>query len=74
MQVVESQFEILRISKTVGLPLEGFYFVDQTLDYPADDAMLEVILKSCSPGREGFANPFERLDPGGHGIMLPHGE
>jgi hypothetical protein len=32
MQVVETEFEILRISKPVSLPFEGLDFVYETLD------------------------------------------
>ncbi len=62
MQVVEAELKILRISESVSLPFESFYFVDQPLDGAAGDAMLEVVEKSCPIGPESFAHSFERLD------------
>ncbi len=44
--MVETEFEILRISKPVSLPLEGLDFVYEALDGAAGDAMLEVVEKS----------------------------
>jgi hypothetical protein len=41
MQVVETEFEILRISKPVSLPFEGLDFVDEALHCSTGDAMLE---------------------------------
>ena len=64
MEVVETEFEILRISKSVSLPFEGLDFVYETLDGPAGDAMLEVVEKSSPVGPEGLAHSFERLDSG----------
>ena len=43
MEVVETEFEIFRISKPARLPFEGFDFVYETLDGTAGDAMLEVV-------------------------------
>ena len=74
MQVVETEFEILRISKPVSLPFEGLDFVYETLDGAAGDAMLEVVEKSGPVGSEGLANSFERLDSGLHGVSAPHGK
>ena len=74
MQVVEAELKILRISESVSLPFESFYFVDQPLDGAAGDAMLEVVEKSGPVGSEGLANSFERLDSGLHGVSAPHGK
>ncbi len=64
MKVVETEFEILRISEPVSLPFEGLDFVYQTLDGAAGDAMIEVVEKSSSIGPKGLAHSFERLDSG----------
>jgi hypothetical protein len=72
MEVVETEFEILRISKPVSLPFDGFDFVYEALDGTACDAMLEVVEKSSPVGSEGLAHSFERLDSGVHGVSAPH--
>ena len=64
MEVVETEFEIFRISKPVSLPFEGLDFVYETLHGSAGDAMLEVVEKSSPVGPESFAHSFERLDSG----------
>jgi hypothetical protein len=74
MEVVETEFEILRISKPVSLLFERLDFVYETIDGPAGDAMLEVVEKSSPVGPEGLAHPFERLESGLHGVSAPHGK
>ena len=61
--MVESQFEIFGISEPVSLPFEGFDFVDQALDAPTGDAMIEVVEKSGAVGSKGLSHSLERLDP-----------
>jgi hypothetical protein len=74
MEVVETEFEILRISKPVSLPFEGLDFVYETLHGPAGYAMLEVVEESSPVGPEGLAHSFECLDSGLHGVSAPHGK
>jgi hypothetical protein len=73
MEVVETEFEILRISKPVSLPFDGLDFVYETLDGTTSQSVeIEVVEKSSPVGSEGLAHSFERLDSGVHGVSAPH--
>jgi hypothetical protein len=45
MEVVETEFEILRISKPVSLPFEGLDFVYETHGAPSQSVEIEVAEK-----------------------------
>ncbi len=64
MEVVETEFEIFRISKSVSLPFEGLDFVYETLDgAPTQSDEIEVVEKPGPVGPEGLAHSLEGLDP-----------
>jgi hypothetical protein len=75
MEVVETELEILQISKPVSLPFEGLDFVYETLDgAPSQSVEIEVVEKSSPIGPEGLAHSSEGLDSGVHGVSAPHGK
>ena len=71
MKVVQPEFKILRVSKSVSLPFEGFDFVDQALDGTAGNAMIEEVEKSGAVPSKSFTYFFEGLDPRVHGVSTP---
>ena len=74
MELVETEFEILRISKPVGLTFDGLDFVYEALHRsPSQSADIEVVEKSDPVGAKGLAGPYECLYPGVHGIAAPYG-
>ena len=73
MEVVEPQFEILRISEPVSLPFESLDFVYQPLYGSAGDAMIEVVEKSSAVDCKGPSDSFEGFDPRVHRIPAPNG-
>ena len=74
MEVVETEFEILRISKPVCLPFERLDLVYEALHGATGDTMLEVIEQAGPVGSKGLAHPFERLDSGVHRVTAPYGK
>ena len=74
MEMVETEFEILRISEPVSLPFEGLDLVYEALHCSTGDPMLEVVEQATPVGPKSFADPYECLDSGVHGVFAPHGE
>ena len=74
MEMVETEFELCRIPKPVSLPFEGLDFVYEALPCSAGNAMIEVAEKSSPVGSKCFADSYECLDSGVHGLLAPHGK
>jgi hypothetical protein len=74
MQMVKPELEILRISKPVILPFESLDLVYEALYSTTGDTMLEVVEQARPVGSKGFADSYEGLDSGVHGVTAPYGK
>ena len=71
VQVIESEFEIGHISKPIGLSLECFDFVVDSLNKTARDVVEIVIQEPMAVVHECFGDLFQFLDAGLFGIRAP---
>jgi len=67
MEVVKTEFEILRISEPVSLPFKGFDLVYHTLA-AAGDPVIEVVGKSSAAGCKRPSHSLEGINPCVHDI------
>jgi len=74
MEVVEAEFEILRIPEAVSLPFEGFDLVYESFHSPRGNAMLEVAEKFSPVCSKCLTDPYECLASGSDGVFAPYGE
>ena len=54
MKVVEAKLEVNHVAEPVGLPLEGFDLVVDSLDNPIGDEVFEIVEKPCPVNAQGF--------------------
>jgi len=57
--MIQPQFEILHISKPIGLAFEGFDLIDQPFHARIGNMMCEIIQEPCPIAQKRFRNPFE---------------
>ena len=74
MEVVETELEIFRISKPVSLPFEGLDLIYEALHGSTGDTVLEVIEQASPVASKSFADPYEALYSGVHGVTAPYGK